>query len=80
MSAYTLLRGMVGENTEIPIFAVPALPGGEKPVWILFKIIAEVAASYGKSVVRPLYLIGSVYGFYHLKNPFLKADFSVKII
>lgn len=71
---------MLGENTEIPILAVPALPGGEKPCWILFKSIAEVAASYGKPVVRPIYLIGSVSGSYHLKNPFFKANFPVPII
>lgn len=74
------LRGMLGENAEIPIFAVPALPGREKPVGVLFKSIAEVAPRDFKFARRHHYLRGSVTGFTHLPSHSLKANVSVKMI
>jgi hypothetical protein len=41
--AYAVLCGVLGENSEIPMLAIPALPGGEQPVRVLLKSVAKVA-------------------------------------
>jgi hypothetical protein len=71
---------MLGENSEVSILAVPALSGGEQPVGILFKSVAEVIARDFKSAGRRLHLCGTVAGLSHLQNHSLKANFLVWII
>jgi hypothetical protein len=50
--AYSDFSWMLGENTKIPMFTVPAFPGGEQPVWVLFKSVTEVASRDFKAVGR----------------------------
>jgi hypothetical protein len=71
---------MLGENSETPILAVPAFPGGEQPIRVLFKSVTEVAASYFKPASCRLSLCCSVTGFFHHKKSLPKNNISYCII